>query len=85
MFDKNGYADEIKRHNLGLEELAKPRELFYENEVRQRDKIQELRRRVDEADEDMVATNKALDTLRKIRSVNYEGRTFAKEPHINDF
>ena len=56
MFDKNGYAEEMKRHNQALEELAKAKELFYENEVRQHDKIQELQRRVDEANEDMVAT-----------------------------
>ena len=85
MFDKNGYAEEMKRHNKALEDLAKAKELFYENEVRQHDKIQELQRRVDEANEDMVATNKALDMLRKIRTIKYQGKNFEKEPHINDF
>ena len=85
MIDKNRYAEEMKRHNQALEELAKAKELFYENEVRQHDKIQELRRRVDEANEDMVATNKALDLLRKIQSVEYKGKRFAREPHVDDF
>ena len=67
MFDKNGYVEEMKRHNLALEKLAKAKELFYENEVREHDKIQ------------------ALDALRKIRTVEYEGRRFAREPRVGDF
>ena len=85
MFGKNGYAEEMKRHNLALEKLAEAKELFYENEVREHEKIQELQRKVDEANEDMVATNKAFDALRKIRSITYEGRRFAREPHVGDF
>ena len=85
MLDKNGYAEEMKRHNLALEKLAKAKELFYENEVREHDKIQELQRRLDEANEDMIATNKALDALRRIRTVEYKGRRFAREPRVGDF
>ena len=33
----------------------------------------------------MVATNKALDQLRKIRTIEYKEKRFAREPHINDF
>ena len=42
-FDKNGYEAKIKRHNKALEDLAKAKETFYQNEVKQRDRILQLR------------------------------------------
>ena len=41
VFDKNGYEAEIKRHNRALEDLAKLKELFHENEVKH-DRIKKL-------------------------------------------
>ena len=83
--DKNGYEAEIKRHNKALEDLAKAKEKFYENEVRQHDRIQQLRQQLADANNDIEGTNKALDTLRKVRSIQYEGQTFDREPQLNDF
>ena len=37
--DKNRYEAEIKRYNKALEDLANAKETFYQNEVKQRDKI----------------------------------------------
>ena len=67
MFDKNGYEKEMKRHNKALEKLASEKEKFYEMEVRKHDRVQELRQKLSDANAD--ATEKALDELRKIQSL----------------
>ena len=68
MFDKNGYEQEMKRHNKALEKLASEKEKFYEMEVGKNDRVQELRQKLSDANADLNATNKALDELRKIQS-----------------
>ena len=55
-FDKNGYEAEIKRHNKALEVLAKAKELFYQNEVKERDRIQQLRQQLADANIDIENT-----------------------------
>ena len=82
MIDKNGYEKEIKRHNLAMEKLAKAKEKWYEKQVEKKNKKQEMRQQLSDANAEINATNKALDELGKI---TYEGRSFTKEPHINDF
>ena len=85
MFDHNGYAAEMKRHNKSLEQLADAKEKFYENEVRQHDRIQQLQHQLELANQDMVATNKALDALAQIRSISFGERRFTREPTLDDF
>ncbi len=53
MFDKNGYEKEIKRHNLVTEVLVKAKEKFYKEEVRRKDKLQELRQEMADANQDI--------------------------------
>lgn len=36
-------------------------------------------------DEDINRTNKALDELRQIKTVQYDGREFGGEPQLSDF
>ena len=85
-FNKNGYEDEIKRHNRALEELAGSKEAFYENEVKRRDKVQELRQKLSDANHDINDTNTALDNLRKVLSrYSYGGTSFSREPQLADF
>ena len=83
MFDKNGYEQEMKRHNRALEKLASEKEKFYEMEVRKYDRIQELRQQLSDANADINETNKALDELRQIQStaklLEY------KQPQLSDF
>ena len=74
MFDKNGYKKEIKKHNLVTEALVKVKEMFYEEEVKRKDKLQELRHEI----ADIEQTNKALDRLRDFQSVTQS----YKEPKI---
>lgn len=79
-FDKNGYEAELKRHNSALENLASAKEKFYENEVRQHDRIQELRQQLADANHDLEDTNKALDLLRKVQSIQYKGIDLIESP-----
>ena len=84
-FDKNGYEAEIKRHNKALEVLAKAKELFYQNEVKERDRIQQLRQQLADAYIDIENTNRAPEQLRQVQSIQYNGKTFNREPQLNDF
>ena len=83
--NKNGYEGEMKRHNKALEDLAKARELFSENEVRVRDRIQKLRQELSDANADISHTNQSLELLRKIRTVTYNGTKFTEEPKLENF
>ena len=82
MLDKNGYEAEMKRHNKALEELAASKEKFYENEVKQRDRIQQLRQELSDANEDLERTNKALDNLRRVQTIQYNGKNIQQRTAI---
>ena len=84
-FDKNLNEAEIKRHNKALEELAKTKEAFYQNEVKQRDRIMQLRQQLADTNKDIGETNRALEQLRQVQSIQYNGKTFNREPQLNDF
>ena len=56
MLDKNGYEAEMKRHNKALEELAASNEKFYENEVKQCDRIHRLRQELADTNDDIEKT-----------------------------
>ena len=64
----NGYKDEIKRHNLALEHLSKAKQEWYEEEVSRKNKVEEKRHQLVEANKDINVTNaslKALDHLNR--------------------
>ena len=67
MFDKNGYSEEMKRHNLALEKLNRDKEKFYEEETLKHDRENQLRREIQEANADMNRTNESLDNLSAAR------------------
>ncbi len=52
---------EIKKHNLATEALVKAKEVFYEEEGKRKNKLQELRQEIVDANQDIKQTNKALD------------------------
>ena len=81
--DKNGYANEMKRHNQAMEKLTAAKEKWYEKQVENKNKIDLLRQQSSHANADINKTNKALDDLQKI---TYEDKTFEREPvpHISD-
>ena len=84
-FDKNGYETEIKRHIKALEELAKAKEAFYQNEVKEHGRIQKLRQQLADGNIDIEDTNRALAQLRQVQSIKYNGQTFNSEAQLNDF
>ena len=51
----------MRRHNLASEALVKAKENFYEEKVKRKDKLQELRQEIADANQDIEQTNKALD------------------------
>ena len=76
--DKNGYEDEMKRHNLAMEKLTAAKEKLYENQVEKKNEMELLLQQLSDANADINKTNKAFDNLRKI---TFENRTFTREPH----
>ena len=83
--DKNGYAEEMSRHNRAVENLARSKELFCEREVLKHDEIQRLRQRLADANDDIKTTNEMLDQLRQIRTIQYQGVSYDREPQLSDF
>lgn len=78
----NDYKEEMKRHNLAEEDLARAKEKFFENETKNRDKIEKRRSQLVSANKDMENVNDSLDLLQK---VTYKNRVFTRRPIINDF
>ena len=83
--EHNVYAKESKRHNLAIEKLTQAKEKWYEHQVEQKNKTQELRQQLSDANADINDTNHSLDLLKKVQSIQFEGRTFSREPQLNDY
>ena len=80
----NGYKDEIKRHNLALEHLSKAKQEWYEEEVSRKNRVEEKRHQLVEANKDINVTNaslKALDHLNRVM----EKRSLEREPTLDDY
>ena len=84
LIDKNGYSEEIKRHNKAMEDLSRAREKWYEEETRRKDGIAEKRQELIETHQDMNMVNKALSGLRNI-SISFKNREFTRKPELHDF
>ena len=84
-FDKSGYEAEVKRHNKALEELAKAKEAFYQNEVKEHDRIQQFKQQLAGANNDIEDRNRALAQLRQAQLIQYNGQIFDRESQLNDF
>ena len=52
-FDKNGFAEEAKRHNMAMEELTAEREKYLEQVTDRRNKLAQLREELAEANTDI--------------------------------
>ena len=83
----SGYKDEIKRHNLALEQLSKAKEEWYEKEVARKNDIEVKRHQLADANADINVTNKALSSLSKaleyqITKLELEGKP---EPNLSDY
>ena len=80
----SGYKDEIKRHNLALEHLSKAKQEWYEEEVSRKNKIEEKRHQLVEANKDINTTNAALSALDHLNRV-MEKRSLEREPTLDDY
>ena len=84
LLDKNGYSEEIKRHNKAMENLTRACEQWYEEETRRKDEIAQKRQELIETHQDMNVVNKALSGLEKI-SISFKNRNFTRKPELRDF
>ena len=80
----SGYKDEIKRHNLALEHLSEAKQKWYEEEVSRKNKIEEKRRQLVEANKDINITNASLSALDHLNRI-MEKRSLEREPTLNDY
>lgn len=70
LFTGAGYliTAEIKRHNRALEDFAQLKELFYEN--------YRIQQEIQDVNQDLDETNKALYLLRQAQTIQYNGKKF---------
>ena len=87
MINNGGYGEEIKRHNLAMEQLARARQEWNKKEIEQRAKLAELRQEQSDAKEDFKEINKSLKNYKKANDLEivFNGKKFVREPHIWDF
>ena len=78
-----GYEKEIKRHNEAMEKLAKDKEIWYEKQIRRKEKIEELRQQLSDVNADINQTNKSLENLKKIQN-EYEEEE-EKKPKLENY
>ena len=82
MFDKNGYAEEAKRHNLAMENLTAEREKYLEEVTDRRNRLAELKAELNEANRDIGDTNKALELVRRINELR--NKAMPRNPKVSD-
>ncbi|CAB3977548.1 Hypothetical predicted protein [Paramuricea clavata] len=82
MFDKNGYAEEAKRHNMAMEVLTAEREKYLEEVTDRRNKIAQLRAELAEANSDIKSTNQSLELVRRINELTR--KAMPRKPHLSN-
>ncbi len=85
IINSDGYGEEIKRNNLAMEQLARARQEWNQKEIKQREKIAELRQERSDDNEDFKEINKSLKDYKKVTTLVFDGKKFTREPHIWDF
>ncbi len=84
-FNKDGYGEETKRHDLALEKLEKARQEWNQKHIERQEKMVALRREKENANADFKNINKALRDYGKATTLVYDGKKFTRQPHIWDF
>jgi Skp family chaperone for outer membrane proteins len=80
-FDKNGYAEEAKRHNMAMEALTAEREKYLEQVTDRRNKLAQLREELAEANSDIKSTNQSLELVRRINELTR--KPLPKKPQLS--
>ena len=84
-FNKDGYGEETRRHDLALEKLEKARQEWNQKDIERQEKMAALRREKENANADFKNINKALRDYGKVTTLVYDGKKFTRQPHIWDF
>ncbi len=84
MINSNGYSEEIKRHNLAMEQLTRAQQKWNQNEIEEEGfasclKESRMRTRI------LATFNKSLKNYHKVIQIVHNGKKFAHEPHLWDF
>ena len=87
IINSDGYGEEIKRHNLAMEQLTRARQEWNQKEIEQRRKQLEFCQEQSDANEDFKEINKSLKNYKKANDLEivFNGKKFTREPHIRDF
>ena len=80
----SGYKDEIKRHNLALEQLSVAKQKWYEKEVARKNNIEAKRHQLVEANKDIKVTNQALLELSRYDAIQTK-RSLENEPNLDNY
>ncbi len=83
-FNKDGYGEEVRRHNLALEKLERARQEWNQKDIERQEKMAALRREKENANADFKDINKALRDYKKVTLI-FDGKKFTRQPHIWDF
>ena len=70
----DGYGEELKRHNLAMEQLARARQEWNQKEIEQRRKQLELQQERSDANEDFKEINKSLKDYKKVTTLVFDGK-----------
>ena len=69
-FNKSGYEEETKRHDLALEKLEKARQEWNQKDIVRQENMAALRRERSDADADFKNINKGIERLRESNHVS---------------
>ncbi len=75
MINSDGYSEEIKRHNLAMEQLARARQEWNQKEIEQRRKQLELCQERSDANKDFKEINKCL---KDYKTLVFDGKKFTR-------
>ena len=83
--NKDGYDEEIRRHDLALEKLERARQEWNQKDIERQEKMAALRQEKEKADADLKDINKSLRNYEKATTLVFDGKKFTHQPHIWDF
>ncbi len=66
MINSDGYSEEIKRHNLAMEQFTRAQQKWNQKEIEEERRVHELRQEKSDANEDFSDINKSLKNYKKI-------------------
>ena len=82
-FNKDGYGEETRRHDLALEKLERARQEWNQKDIERQEKMVALRRERSDADADFKNINKALKDYEKVTTLVFDGKKiYASATHL---